>query len=297
VIMSSMCTDPWIWTSFVGRGRVLLYQFDPPSTQPWSIVKRFAQRTERRRRANGGGVRIAVNNRRSLDAWQRVASWLDPVQLPFTGSHTVAPAPDARDRLGLGPSARIALLFGSPHRYKDAATVWEAFERLPDWSLVVAGGGAADDHRDWRDQHPDATLKPVLVEGYVSESTRRLLYAAADLVVLSFTAGNEQDSGTLNDAISSGTPVVVSAPGFAADAVEALEFGTVFEAGDPDSLVDAVRSSPTMLAPDVVAAAQDRTSARQVARDHLAALESGRFVSETKRPVTGRGSRDRRRRS
>lgn len=280
VIMTSMATDPWIWTTFIGPSRALLYQFDPPSTQPWGVVKRFAERVEQRRRSKGeGGVRIAVNSRPSLASWEQVAPGLDPVQLAFTGSRTVPAEPDVRERLGLEPTARIALMFGSPHRHKDTATVWEAFEQLPDWTLVVAGGGAADDYRNWSERHPDSSLDPVLFEGYASETTRQRLHAAADLVVLSFTAANSQDSGTLNDAISSGTPVVVSSPGFASEAVEALGLGALFEAGDPDGLVDAVRRAPTALPRDVIASARERTSARHVARAHLAALDPGRFVS------------------
>lgn len=275
VIVASMATDPWIWSVLIGPRRVLLYQFDPPLREPWRLIKRLAESTERRRRArSGGGVQIVVNSEPSLVAWSERTPWLDATRLLFTGSSPLDRAPGSRERLGLAPTDRVALMFGTPHARKDPEPVWQAFAELPDWKLVIAGSGAADAYRDWRSRQANVSAVPVLFEGFVYDDLRTDLYSAADLAVLSFVSGATSDSATINDAISYGIPVVASSPGFVADAVLRLGIGTVFDAGVSSSLSKAVARAPRVLPADVISQAQDDTSLSRVAREHLALLSS-----------------------
>jgi len=97
-------------------------------------------------------------------------------------------------------------------------------------------------------------------------------------VVLSFVPGYRRNSGTLMDAVSAGTAVVVSSGCGAAGVVERLRLGVAFEAGDPPAFaaaVDAVRRSGPTLSAEVIAEARDALSNRAVARRHLEALDVG----------------------
>lgn len=276
IVMVSMATDPWIWSLLIGRGRVLLYQFDPPQGEPWAIIKRRAAAIERRRRALGNSrIRIVVNSDLALDAWRTRTPWLTPTKIAFTGSRPPEAAThSSREQLGLGSANKIALQFGYPHLLKDPETVWKAFSQLADWTLVIAGGGAADAYREWRDRHSPIGTSPVLFDGFATDEMRQGLHAVANLAVLSFRSGISTDSGTINDAIRHGIPVIASRPGFAADVVERLELGPTFVAGDPESLIEAVRQAPTSLSAEVITRAQADTSITQVARDHLSRLSA-----------------------
>ena len=289
IITSLYRPDYVVLTALAGRGRWLLYRFQPPPrshSQDAGAVSEgagrpprevgalvaFVGRVEEWRRKRGALVRIAVNAEDIETAWAAAAPWLNPIKVPFTACRELRPIPDARERLGLDPNDKIALLFGAPHRLKDQHVVFAAFEKIPEWRLVIAGGGAAEAFLAWSAASERSGTPPILLSGFASEETRDLLYAAADLIVLSFTPGASLDSGTLIDAVTWGRPCVCSSQSYAGEEAARLRLGPIFEAGDADSLMEAVRCAPSILEAGVIARAQSEYSARRMAELHLAAL-------------------------
>jgi glycosyltransferase involved in cell wall biosynthesis len=223
------------------------------------VIDTIACRREARRRARGGGLRIAVAHEQHRNAWAMEVPYLDPVVLPIAGVRDVTPDPAARAHLGLPATARVALLFGDRNS-KDRDTVLAAFTRLPEWTLVIAGRVADG-------LAPSTNV--VTMPGPVSDETRDRLFAAADLMVLSFTPGYRSNSGTLMDAISFGVPIVCTADAAAAAVVQQYRLGVPFDGGDVTSLIDAVQRVPDAIAPPDLAAARRELSNRAVARSQL----------------------------
>lgn len=277
VIVTSHRFDPVLVTALAGNGRWVLYQFAGPTPAVSRVRRAFvalAQRAEVTRRSKGGHARVAVNNPSQLDVWTRVMPWLDPVQVPFIASRERLPIADARERLGLDPSARVALLFGARHGLKDYDVVWSAFAACPTWHLVVAGGGAMASFEKWRSRTADTSFAPTVIDGFVGDETRDLLHAAADVVVLSFKPGAHSDSGTLADAVSWGLPVVCSSDCYAGEIVRRLGLGPMFDSGDVESLRRALDDVPRSPDPEAVSRARDEFSSRSMAERHLRALGS-----------------------
>ncbi|HEY3673354.1 MAG TPA: glycosyltransferase [Acidimicrobiia bacterium] len=241
--------------------RWLVNQFRRSTALPRSgLVDEVARRRERRRRADGGAVRIVVAHERLRATWVDVAPFLDPVVAPATGVRRAEPIPDARARLGLPSTAKLALLFGEG-TLKRRDVVLDAFADLDDWTLVMGGPVA-----DGVVPGPGMATFP----GVVDDDTRDRLFAAADLVVLSFAPDYRNESGTLMDAIAAGTPVVCCDDATVAEAVVArFRLGPLFRAGDARSLADAVRAAPAMIDPGDLAAARREHSNRSVARRQL----------------------------
>lgn len=266
IVMLGWQTLPAVVAAAADDGRWLLNHFQGPRPRlhPWSRrlgrgIDVLARRREARRRAHGGAFRIAVANEARRDAWADEVPYLDPMVLPIAGVRDVTPEPDARIHLGLAERARVALLFGD-RAAKDRDTALAAFARLPDWTLVIAGPVAED-------VAPSANV--VIIPGTVRDETRDRLFAAADLVVLSFAADYGNNSGTLMDAISFGVPVVCTADAAAAGIVQQYRLGLGFAGGDVTSLVDAVHRAPAAIAPADLESARGALSNRAVARRQL----------------------------
>lgn len=266
-------TEPRYVAALAGDGHWLINQFkDPDLVFGWRsrfverAVTASARRAESRRRARGGGMRIAAANEQWRSRWAQDALFLEPIVIPIAGARKFDRAPDARERLGIASDRRVALLFGAPDS-KRVDTVIDAFDRLDDWTLVV-GGLVADVAQ--RTATPSERMR--LHPGIVDNTTRDLLLSAADLMVLSFDAGYERNSGTLMDAISASLPIVCSARSLAGDVVERYRLGPLFEPGDASALVDAVGRAPLELDPAVAQRAHEELSSRAVARRQLEVL-------------------------
>lgn len=283
VVVVSRNAHPLFVSLFADRAPWIVFRFDQPSAWMQSRVVRpivsASHFRNDRLRHEGGGVSVLVNNPRALSEWQRFAPWLRPEQILFTfarvGEHGAGRRP-----LGLPDRDRLALVFGSRHGGKDLITVFEAFRELPEWRLVVAGAGASDAYREWAAANGPISPAPVVFDGYVDVETRTSLFSSVDAVLLSFRAGHQQDSGTLVDAISAGTPVVMS-EGPEAELVRRLRIGEIFDPGSVDSLRDALRG---LEAPDAsaVLAAQDAISPRRTASRISAILEGTPRIAEAR---------------
>ena len=272
------CTDVILVTrlhapaaSLVGRhGRWLSYQFTPPD--PSAVDRAVTAMARWRARRHAPRLRVATHVEVARAAWEETAPWLRPVRFPFIAARRHDPIPDARARRGLPADVPLALAFGQ-HPGKDPDVVWEAFTALPEWQLVVAGSRAADTYRAWAARAQPEGPTPILVDGFVDETTRAELHAAADLMVMSFRPDVRADSGNLVDAVSWGLPIVCSSPCPSADTVERYGLGRVFAAGDPAALAVAVRSAPRHPDPDGLARARSELGDDHVAARNLEALD------------------------
>jgi glycosyltransferase involved in cell wall biosynthesis len=266
IIVLAWDTDPALVPLAASPRRWLVNQFRSPDIMPRirrpaarRLIRAWGRRAEARRRATGGCVRLAVDNEARRAAWHDDVAHLDPMVAPVVGVRNAERLPDARARLGLPATGKLALLFGEP-ALKQRDVVLDAFEALDDWTLVV--GGPIADGLDGRHRFP----------GVVDDTTRDLLYSAVDLVVLSFRPDYQNDSGTLMDAISFGVPVVCSDDAAVAAIVTQFRLGTRFANSNAAALADAVRQAPARIAAPDLAAARQALSNCAVARRQLLVL-------------------------
>ena len=144
----------------------------------------------------------------------------------------LTPSPDARAELGLPVDIKLALFFGDTV-LKRRDVVLDAFAALDGWTLVV-GGPLAD--------HIPSAPGVVRFPGVVDDVVRDQLFAAVDVVVLSFSPRYPNESGTLMDAISAGTPVVCSDDALVAETiVTPYRLGPTFAADDPAAFTAEIR--------------------------------------------------------
>ena len=271
VVVLSDVDAPDLIAAFAGRGRWLSYVWSSPRRPATAVsayvrraVRRLAATSERSRRARGGRSVVGTETASLRDEWTEARPDMDVKVMLLTGGGDAPSIPDAREKLGIDPSLRLALLIGARYDAKDRGTVLDAFSDLDDWHLVVAGGMA--------DSLPRSARVFRRYPGFVDDQTYDLLYGAADIVVISFHPGFIRNSGTLRDAITWGVPVVCSDGSAPADVVRDYRLGTLFEAGDPDSLARAVRAAPAAIHPADLARARTERSSRVVAEQALHAL-------------------------
>jgi glycosyltransferase involved in cell wall biosynthesis len=270
VILSNY-TDPALLSALVGPGCWLLFQFRAATdTVRWPAgwlersVVALARRTERTRRRQGGSCRVAGPTPEHTEQWSKYVPFLDPVTLPIAGTREFHTAAD-RARLALPADRRTALFFGGAWS-KQTSAVIDAFRMLPEWTLVVAGAVA---------EQVDGTEVPgmVTMRGYLDDTTRDVLLASIDAMVLSFERAYYANSGTLMDAISAGIPVVCSGESSAAGLVEEFDLGCVFEPEDGSALAAAMQRVPHQIDPVALASAREALSNQAVARAQLVAFD------------------------
>ena len=261
MVVISFAVDPVLAAALCGPGNWLFCQFGPRGSGRRSLVRRAiaravalaARRAEHRRRREAGSARIAVPSPRWCAGWEATAPFLRPVAIPIVGCRRRERIPDARARLGIEPAERVALLFGASHPGKDVDVVFRTFAGLSGWRLLTGGqvGGEVAD-----------------------EATRELLYSAADVVVLSFVADLDRDSGGLMDAIGWGVPVVCSDGSLPADIVREYRLGTIFTPGDGASLRSALAEVPPQIDPGDLERARHEFSNTTIAIRALGALDA-----------------------
>lgn len=255
VVVISYAFNPILAAALCGPGDWLFFQYGPRRSRRRSIVRRAitlaARQAERRRGRRGGSARIAVPAPRWCGGWDAAVPFLRPVAIPIAGCTRRERIPDARARLGIGPDERVGLLFGASHPGKDVDVVFRTFAGLSGWRLVTGGqlGGEVAD-----------------------EATRALLYSAADVVVLSFVADFDRDSGGLMDAIGWGVPVVCSDHSMPADIVRQYRLGAIFRPGDNASLRKALAEVPSQIDPHDLERARHELSNTAIALRVLAAF-------------------------
>lgn len=233
IVMLNVDFDPRYALANGSPHRWLVNVYRPPSVRLPSALNSMLTRRLGARSAQGRSVAVSAPSEAIAAAWREEVPGLDVRVLPLAGARPTERTTGARESLGIPPEAQVALLFGAIHPERDSAPIVSAFERLPQWHLLVAG------------QQADAVQFPAAAwvdervhvrPGRVSNEMRDRLYSAADVVLLSFVDGYERNSGTLMDAISCGVPVACSQSSAAGRLVLQYQLGGTFAAGQGDDL-------------------------------------------------------------
>jgi len=156
---------------------------------------------------------------------------------------------EARRRLGFIASKMI-LFFGfisaskNIHELIDASQ--EVLNKDPDALVVIAGIPAEFDpngrrYLDDLRKRADWTRRIVFVDRFVDTNEMDLLFAAADVVVLTYSIV-QGSSATLSTALGYGVPVIVPEGGIAAKDVGLNEVGLTYKRGDVGCLADRITS-------------------------------------------------------
>ncbi len=255
VIELSMMGDPIYRALFAPlRTHWAVYRFSAPGIRRPLRLQWLPRAMEMLRRRAAGSVRIVANNPSVLEGWVSAAPWLEAAIAPIAmiddadASGMCEPIPGCGGNRTAGHSitesekAQVALVFGEAHRAKDLQTVIEAYEgHGAPGRLVLAGAGVDAEVEKFKATHPDAELSAVsTVDGYLDAESKRSVFAEADVAIMSFGAGVNNDSGTLCDAVAYGLPVCCSEPGAAAAEVVEYGLGVLFPSGDALRLRDAL---------------------------------------------------------
>jgi len=147
-----------------------------------------------------------------------------------------------RTELGIPQSHPLILFAGKFEEKKRPLDLLEAFSRLgrADVSLLFVGSGALE--RELRER--SATIPNVFFAPFQNQSQMPRTYAAADLFVLPSYGPEETWGLAVNEALCLAKPVIVSSHvGCGPDLVRPNHNGLVCEAGNIDSLTDALKSA------------------------------------------------------
>ena len=204
---------------------------------------------------------------------------------------TGVPSAEAKRLLGLAPSARVLLFFGTIMRYKGLDVLLEAFARVspehPDLHLVVAGEPLEDFAPYRRDiERLGIAGRTLLDLRYVPFNEFPKYFASADAVV--FPYRNIYQSGVLQLAYGYRRPVVGTNVGGLGELIEEDRTGVVAAAEDPRALAAAIQR----LLADPVAAAEMGVRGRRLAESKYAWETVAQRVIEVYRSVHVSVARD-----
>ncbi|OLZ67860.1 hypothetical protein AV521_23600 [Streptomyces sp. IMTB 2501] len=166
------------------------------------------------------------------------------------------PAPDA-----------VVCLVGGWWPYKDIDTIDAALARLKEPLHLVVTGHPLDEQvlQRWRNL---PFLRLHIVPGPVTDNVLRLIYGAADAVLVARRPGVAKESGLVMDAARLGVPLIFSDHDPALTArLRGQPWALPFPTGDPDALVgtlhDVIRQPPEPPGTDAPALLGMRSAAEQ----------------------------------
>jgi glycosyltransferase involved in cell wall biosynthesis len=162
--------------------------------------------------------------------------------LPQAGIGERSPGPcraEAREHLAIPADRYVVLLFGQWHGSKDNLTALQAIGRVLDLWLLVAGDPLDHDVPALCDRYSIDPCRRTLSLHHIDPNDVAKYYAASDAVLVSHRATFTGDSGVLADAISYRRPVIATAQTYAGLHVRQAGLGSVFEAGEVESLITA----------------------------------------------------------
>ncbi len=232
-----------------------VYQLLPPRSRRSLRHQGLPREINRWRQRAGGSVRI-VATQAVVDKWRSAMPWLEIAVAHITiiddldsqrATAAVIDVESSATRSGRSNTrdgdGSLALVFGYVHPFKDLQTVIAAYDgRDAPGRVVLAGRGTGEALSRYISENPNADLRAVTtIDSYVDEKTKALLYAEADIAILSFVPAISNDSGTLCDAVTHGLPICCSGPSAPATDVMEYDLGLVFPSGDPVRLRESVR--------------------------------------------------------
>jgi glycosyltransferase involved in cell wall biosynthesis len=135
---------------------------------------------------------------------------------------------------GVNLDAPLLLFVGRLSSEKRIEWLRPVLEALPQARLAIVGDGPA---RSALEQH--FADMPTVFTGYLYGDDLAGAYAATDIFV--FPAANETLGNVVLEAMASGLPVVAAQAGGPLDIVVEGVTGLLFDANDPEALVDSVR--------------------------------------------------------
>jgi glycosyltransferase involved in cell wall biosynthesis len=171
----------------------------------------------------------------------------------------------ARRALGIPADETVFLFFGYVRRYKGVDVLLDALARLPAagprWRAIVAGEWYVDrSGADAAVARPPLAGRVQVLDRYLADAEVAPLLAAATVVVLPYRSGTQ--SGVVPLAFAHGRPVVASAVGGLAEAVQDGENGLLVPPDDAAALARALEEvrRGRGFSPDAIAAAHDRAA-------------------------------------
>jgi glycosyltransferase involved in cell wall biosynthesis len=182
----------------------------------------------------GSADQLARLTRIAREDIQLIPRGVPADRFPLT---TPAMRAEARNRLGIDPEARIAVIVGSLSPEKRVDRALEVMRRLEDSTLLVVGGGA----QRVRLEAVAGALRPGSVRFLGTQGNPQGAYAAADVHLL--TSDTEGVPGVIIEAAFTGLPTVATAVGGTCVVVDDGGSGYLVPPTDIDLLAARVRQA------------------------------------------------------
>ena len=155
---------------------------------------------------------------------------------------------NARQQLHISPNEKVLLMLGANHSGKDNETVYKA---LPYLNVVLIHAGPTAQSIN---AHPSILVKKygvenkvILLDRQIGTEEKKLLFGAADWVLLSYHNIFSSTTSMLWEACAYGKPVIASSGSDLEKLVKKWGLGVVFEAGNSASLVSTTHKAMTGL--------------------------------------------------
>lgn len=152
---------------------------------------------------------------------------------------------EARRQLSLPAERRVFLFYGGPYRRKGLHLVISAFERMSNDTaafLLFAGHKPQNARIAKALERFASEGRAFLIKRYVTDTEERLLFGAADFVLLPYV-GHFGSSGVLSRAAGARRPVIASDEGLVGRLVREHNLGLLFSTGNVDELAVAMRKA------------------------------------------------------
>lgn len=184
---------------------------------------------------------------------------------------------EARGFFGLPQDKFVLLSFGAPHSGKDLDVVFKALQAL-DGVWLLHGGLQAfslGSHLPLLAERYGLTGRVLVRDYYVSEEEKPLYFAAADVIVLSYTRAFSSTASMLWEAAEYRMPVIASDNGELPHLVRNYGMGVTFRASDELDLVKAMRQFMGCSEQEIFAM---KAGCADFSRDHSISKWTGRVL-------------------
>lgn len=208
----------------------------------WGLVYRWSSRHN--------SYRVIVQNERAKKVYDEYlgGAYGDRVSvlaLPISHNgrtHSIPQKGKAREQLGIPADAFVCLSFGAPHSGKDMATLFSGVSKV--YGAYLLHGGT---HAFGLGEAPGLLRDRLNLGGrsklytrYITEDEKPLFFAAADVLVLSYTKAFSCTSSMVWEAALYRLPVIASGANTLGEQITSYKMGLTFEPEDAFSLAQAI---------------------------------------------------------